>query len=140
MLTIDIVQRVVRYIHIGFLSTIAMFVFVVEFSIRPVVNPANRGLHIIFVVICIVILNSLVYVRQNFIATSMETLRADPTNQLALKRWQGGHLVTFAGCEAVALFGFVSRVLGAPKLFGFALFGVAIYTLVAYRPKPILEQ
>jgi F0F1-type ATP synthase membrane subunit c/vacuolar-type H+-ATPase subunit K len=51
-------------------------------------------------------------VRRLFVLRAEVTLAAQPEDATALNRWRAGYIITYALCEAMALFGLVLRVLG----------------------------
>jgi hypothetical protein len=62
-------------------------------------------------------------------------LRRQPQDPLALGRWRAGNLASLALCEAVALYGFVLRMLGGTFLGVTPYYAVAILLMLAWTPR-----
>lgn len=50
--------------------------------------------------------------RRTLVLRSAQSLVSNPEDPIALQHWRTGYLATYALCEALALFGFVQRVMG----------------------------
>jgi F0F1-type ATP synthase membrane subunit c/vacuolar-type H+-ATPase subunit K len=73
--------------------------------------------------------------RRKLFGNAEEVLLAQPGDGAALTRWRTGHLLFLALCEAVALYGFVLRILGFPRMQALPFFLVAFVAMVLFGPR-----
>jgi hypothetical protein len=69
------------------------------------------------------------------VARAVPTLRVDPNDSGALKRWKAGDIVIYAMAETIAMFGVISRGLGfgMSQVAPFFLAGFALILFFAPR-------
>jgi len=101
--------RTVRLIHIAMLASIGMYVVIGEtvrshYAAHPTVLYALS-----FASISVV--GALLVVRRTLVVQSELQLREKPEDAALLSRWRAGHIITYALCETLALFGLVLRLL-----------------------------
>jgi len=58
------------------------------------------------------LVGAILVVRKTMVLQSEAELRQKPGDPVAVARWKTGYLVTYALCEALALFGLALRVMG----------------------------
>src|SRR5713226_738719 len=58
------------------------------------------------------VVGAILVVRKTMVLQSEAELREKPGDPVMLSRWKTGYFVTYALCEALALFGLVLRILG----------------------------
>lgn len=104
-------RKTLKIVRGAMLVSIALYVFVGErIAKNPGALPAN--FYFALTLVAITTMGMIFAVRRLFVLRAEVTLAAQPDDSAALKRWFAGHIFTYALCEAVALFGFVLRVLG----------------------------
>jgi hypothetical protein len=102
--------RTVRLIQIAMLASIGIYVVVGEVAGRPPNIDATVLYAISFASISMV--GAILVVRKTMVLQSEAELREKPGDPVMLSRWKTGYFVTYALCEALALFGLVLRILG----------------------------
>jgi hypothetical protein len=85
-------------------------------GIGEAVGPHHPGVNLIvfraIALVSIVTIGIIFVVRRAIVSGAVQRLANNPADTMALQRWRGGSLATFAACEAVALYGFVLRMQG----------------------------
>jgi hypothetical protein len=93
------------------LGSILFYVVVGEvLTLRP--RAADPALSYVFSTIGVAIVGVIFVVRRTLVLRAAENLVAHPDDSLTLNHWKSGYLVTYALCEALALFGLVLRFTG----------------------------
>jgi len=98
----------------GMLVSIVLYAGVGE-AIGRTPGGANPSLSYAFTTIGVAIVGVIFVVRRTLVLRSAQSLVAHPDDSLSLQHWRNGYIVTYALCEALALFGLVLRFTG----FGF---------------------
>jgi hypothetical protein len=104
-------------------------------SVRPrILDPA---IDYAFATAGVAIVGVIFIVRRTLVLRSEKTLLGSPENVLALRSWRNGYFATYALCEALALCGFIQRLLGGtfPQSIPFYLGGFAL--LFFFGPKEV---
>lgn len=127
-------STVVSQIHWVFLATIPFYALAGEFLPSPGQLQVEL-LRVVFAVLAAGNLAVAAMLRRQKLAEAAEQLRLDPENREARSRWQAGHVVPFALCESVALFGFVLRLLGGTFTEAAVFYAVAFIFLLLWRPQ-----
>src|SRR5882724_3077549 len=103
--------RTVRMIQVAMLVSIGIYAVVGEVAGRRQLNTDATVLYAIsFASISVV--GAILVVRKTMVLQSEAELREKPGDPVMLARWKTGYFVTYALCEALALFGLVLRILG----------------------------
>lgn len=102
--------RTVRLIQIAMLVSIGMYVVVGEVAGRHLNTDTTVLYAISFASISVV--GAILVVRKTMVLQSEAELAEKPGDPATLARWKTGYIVTYALCEALALFGLVLRILG----------------------------
>lgn len=102
--------RIVRLVRVAMLAAIVMYVYVGEVASRASTPNVAFFYGLSFVSISIV--GAILVVRRTQVFQSQARLAERPDDGVALGRWRAGQIVTYALCEALALFGFVLRLAG----------------------------
>jgi|SRR5215470_2855982 len=103
--------RTLNFLRAALLAAIAIYMFIGEQIGSK--QPASSSLlfdGIAFVAVLVIVM-IFVFRRLNVLPAA-NALVNEPENAPMLARWRGGYIVTYALCEAVALFGFTLRILG----------------------------
>ncbi len=102
--------KTVRLIQIAMLVSVGIYAVVGEVAGRHLNTDATVIYAISFASISLV--GAILVVRKTMVLQSEAELKAKPGDPVILARWKTGYFVTYALCEALALFGLVLRVLG----------------------------
>jgi len=105
--------KTVRLIQIAMLVSIGIYAVVGEVAGRHLNTDATVIYAISFASISLV--GAILVVRKTMVLQSEAELKAKPGDPVILARWKTGYFVTYALCEALALFGLV--LAGSPTPF-----------------------
>jgi|GraSoiStandDraft_30_1057271.scaffolds.fasta_scaffold25216_2 F0F1-type ATP synthase membrane subunit c/vacuolar-type H+-ATPase subunit K len=128
--------RLLRILHAAMLFSIVMYAVVGELAGPRQPHPMNPGfvLGLAMVSACTVLVVFLV--RRTMVLRAAGVLAQQPSDAAALTRWRTGHIVTYALCESIAVYGLVLRMLGQ-TLGQIAPFYLAPFLLILYFvPRP----
>jgi membrane protein implicated in regulation of membrane protease activity len=103
--------RTVRFIQIAMLVSIGIYAVVGEAVGSRLTTDARTLYAISFAAISLV--GAILVVRKTMVLQSEEELKTRPDDAALLARWKTGYIVTYAFCEALALFGLALRVMGS---------------------------
>lgn len=115
--------RVLHLVQWSMLLSILLYVAVGEIF-RPQTHPISPSMGYMFTTVAVALVGVIFVVRRTLVARPAITLASRPEDAVSLNQWRTGHIVTYALCEALALFGLVQRFLGsslqqsAPYYFG----------------------
>jgi hypothetical protein len=102
--------KTVRLIQIAMLVSVGLYAVVGEVAGRHLNTDATIIYAISFASISVV--GAILVVRKTMVLQSEAELKQKPDDPVILARWKTGYFVTYALCEALALFGLVLRMLG----------------------------
>jgi len=102
--------RTVRLIQIVMLVSVGIYAVVGEVAGHHLNTDATVLYAISFASISVV--GAILVVRKTMVLQSEAELREKPGDPVMMSRWKTGYFVTYALCEALALFGLVLRMLG----------------------------
>jgi hypothetical protein len=122
--------KVVRAIQIAMLLSVALFVLAGELvgSIPKLNNPT---LFYALSLATITIVGVILVVRRTLVLQSAAALATRPNDVATLNRWRSGYVMTYALSEAIAMFGFLLRIIGF-SLSQVASFYVAGFILLLF--------
>ena len=106
--------RTVRLIQIAMLVSIAMYVVVGELAGQRLAAQATVPYAI--AVASISVVGAILVVRKTLVLESEAQLRQKPDDPVIVSRWKAGYIVTYALCEALAIFGLLLRFMGFPMI------------------------
>lgn len=125
--------RTVRLIQIAMLVSIGIYVVVGEMASRHL-NPEATVLYAIsFASISVV--GAILVVRKTLVLESEAQLREKPGDGVLLARWKMGYIVTYALCEALALFGLVLRMMGFARTHVWPYYAGSAVLLLLFWPR-----
>jgi hypothetical protein len=131
----DSAVRLVRFAQIAMLVSVALYVAVGEMlKLKIAANPANALFHALSF-ISISLVGATLVVRRTLVLPS-EALLMRSDDSTTVKRWQTAHLLLYALCELLGLFGLILRIDGftLANVWGFYL--GAFLLLLLYTPRP----
>ncbi|MCI0351620.1 MAG: hypothetical protein L0Z53_19545 [Acidobacteriales bacterium] len=119
------------------LASILLYVWVAEFVARGSDSVLSPEMYSVFAILGVGLALTAFVVFQRMVSRHFEVLQTQPDHEPSLTRSRAGYIITFAFCEAIALFGVVVRVLGASTRLAVPFFvGAAILLLLFYPRRP----
>ncbi len=134
MRTLDQALQVLRVVHGAMLALIAVLAVLAE-SLPHASHPAPRFVLYLFGALGLLELAAGVVIRKLMVESAESALQTDPADPRALFKWSAGQLVSFALCEAIALYGFVLRMVGAPRPYCIAFYVTGAIFLLLFTPR-----
>jgi F0F1-type ATP synthase membrane subunit c/vacuolar-type H+-ATPase subunit K len=104
-------RKILQIVRSAMLVSIALYVLVGERIAKNLGAPPTN-FYFAITLVAITTVGMTFAVRRLFVLRAEVTLAAQPEDATALNRWRAGYIITYALCEAMALFGLVLRVLG----------------------------
>ena len=105
--------RTLRAVQWSMLASVLVYTVLGEL-VGPRTRGVDPGLSYLFSTLAVGIVGAIFVVRRTLVQRAALSLAADPDDSLSLGHWSTGYFVTYALCEALALFGLVLRFLGSP--------------------------
>ena len=102
--------RTVRIIQVAMLVSVGIYVVLGEVLGSRLTTNASTLYAISFASISLV--GAILVVRKTMVLQSEAELKAKPGDAATLGPWKAGYIVTYALCEALALFGLLLRIMG----------------------------
>jgi F0F1-type ATP synthase membrane subunit c/vacuolar-type H+-ATPase subunit K len=103
--------RTLRAVQWTMLGSILLYAVVGE-VVGSAARAADPSLSYVFTTVGVAIVGMIFVVRRTLVSRSAESLASNPNDSLTLSHWRSGYIVTYALCEALALFGLILRFLG----------------------------
>jgi F0F1-type ATP synthase membrane subunit c/vacuolar-type H+-ATPase subunit K len=126
--------QTLRAVRWAMLASIVLYVIMGE-----VVGPASRGvdpaLSYLLATLSVAIVGAIFVVRRTLVLRAAESLATRPEDSLSLDHWRTGYIVTYALCEALALFGLVLRFRASPTQASVPYYLGGFVLLLFFRPK-----
>jgi hypothetical protein len=129
-----LVLRNMRILHVVFLFTQFQFLWVLHLSHHPETG-VRPAIVIGFAVVAVADLNVALFFRRRDVKASEEKLRVSPNDSAAIRQWRSGMIISFAFAEAISLFGFMLKVLGAEWKFAGPFFAFAVLLMLLWVPR-----
>ena len=104
--------RTLRVVQWALLVSIVLYALVGE-AVGPKIQTVNPTLSYLFSTLSVAVVGIIFVVRRTLVFRAAESLVARPDDGISLNHWKTGYIVTYALCEALALFGLVQRLLGS---------------------------
>jgi hypothetical protein len=128
--------RVLQIVRGALLVSVVLYFVMAEQILRS--SDAMPPDPIVFYVLVLTAIVSLIIatvLRRKLSGNAGEILRNQPGDAAALTRWRMGHLLFLAICEAVALYGFVLRILGFSRMQALPFYLAALVAMVLFGPR-----
>jgi cytochrome b561 len=103
--------RTLKLVQWAMLGSILLYAVVGE-VVRIRAQGGDTTVSYIFTTLGVAIVGVIFVVRRTLVLRSAENLVANPDDSLTLNHWKSGYFVTYALCEALALFGLALRFMG----------------------------
>jgi hypothetical protein len=126
--------KMLRAVQWAMLASILLYA-----ALALVVHPGPKMLDpatsYLFSMLAVALVGVIFVVRRTLVFRTEETLAAHPEDKLSLNHWKTGYIVTYALCEALALFGLIERFLGATVQQSVLYFIGGFVLLFFFRPR-----
>jgi hypothetical protein len=126
--------RTLRAVQWSMLASILVYIVLGELS-GPRVRGVDPGLSYLFSTLAVGIVGTIFVVRRTLVQRAAVSLAAHPDDSLSLGHWSTGYLITYALCEALALFGLVLRFRGSPMQHSLLFYVGGFALLFLFRPR-----
>jgi hypothetical protein len=103
--------RTLRAVQWSMLGSILLYAALSE-AMKSRSPASDPGLNYAFTTAGVAIVGVIFVVRRTLVLRSAESLAAHPDDALSVSHWRNGYIVTYALCEALALFGLILRFTG----------------------------
>ncbi|HYL15096.1 MAG TPA: hypothetical protein VEV41_18800 [Terriglobales bacterium] len=121
-------------IRAALLVAIAIYMFIGE-KLGPSRAQASPILFQAIAVVSIMTIVAIFLLRRSMVLPALDRLQSQSQDSQALLRWRAGYIATYALCEALALYGFVLRVLGFPFAQVIPFYVASAGLMLYYRPQ-----
>jgi hypothetical protein len=133
-------KRSLNMIRAALIFAIAVYMYVGEQVAGGRAGPANAMLFQILAVVAVVNVVLTLIFRRSMVAPALATLNQKPGDAVALNRWRGGYIATYAMCEAIALYGFVLRVMGFSYRMVVPFYLASFIMMIYFAPRTARAQ
>lgn len=139
-LPMDTAKRTLNMIRAALLVSVALYMFVGEQVASGKVGPANAMLFQVMAIVAVANVVSILVVRRSMVAPSLAALGSNSSDLPALNRWRTGYVVTYALCEAVALYGFILRIMGFTFRIVVPFYLASVILMIYFGPRGVDAQ
>jgi len=108
----DQALKMLRAVQWALLGSMALYV-VLGTVVHPIQRSIDPTLSYIFTTLAVPVIGIIFVVRRTLVFRAEGSLANEPNEVVSLSQWRTGYIVTYALCEALALFGLMQRFLGA---------------------------
>jgi len=134
-LTTDNAFRSLRIVHLILIASMLMYMWLPGYLKVHPRQPLNPVLYGALVVLALLLVGVIVVVRNLMLQRSAEQLALHPDDSGLIRKWYLGCLVIFCLCEAIVLYGFVLRFVGATPLQSAPFYLGGLVLMLCFTPK-----
>ena len=134
MTSIKKALRVARVLHVA-LIVMVVIEFDVSYRLAPIQNQISPIIVYAITFVCLNDIGVAAFLRNRMIRPSEESLRSNPNDESALKKWRAGVIVSLGMASTIVLFGVLLRLMGATWNVASWFFIVGILLLLAWTPR-----
>ena len=127
--------KLARIIHAAFIASAVLYVVIAETLEHRQAAPDLRPVYLVLLGVATLCAATAFVLRWKFVTGSEELLRSNPQDGATIQRWRAGQIVSLALAEAIVLFGFVLRFLGARFGESAAFYVLGFVLLLGFWPK-----
>lgn len=127
--------RTLRSIHLAILASFVLYIWMGEFLTRESTKEISREIYSALAIGGAGLVGAALAVRQMMVGRAFAMLQTQPNDALAMARWRTGYIIIFAACEAVVLFGFLARFMGATAVEAAPFYAAGIFLLLLFYPR-----
>jgi hypothetical protein len=132
-------KTTLNMIRAALIFAIALYMFVGEQLAAGNPGTMNAILFQVLAVVAVVNIALILIVRRSMVTPSLAILRSNSTDASALNRWRIGYVITYALCEAVALYGFVLRIMGFSYRIVVPFYLASFILMIYFGPRTVEE-
>ena len=133
-------KTTLNMIRAALIFAIALYMFVGEQWAAGNPGPMNAILFQVLAVVAVVNIALILIVRRSMVTPSLAILRSNSADASALTRWRTGYVITYALCEAVALYGFVLRIMGFSYRIVVPFYLASFILMIYFGPRTVEVQ
>ena len=126
--------KMLRTVRLALLVALLVSVFVGERIPHPP-KPTNPAFYYTITFMAVGMIVAIFLLRRVMVIRAEQTLAHNAEDSASLSRWRAGYIVTFALCEAIALYGFVLRFLFFSLTQVMPFYVVGFVLLLFFRPR-----
>ena len=134
MTSIKKALRVARVLHVA-LIVMVVIEFDVSYRLAPIQNQISPIIVYAITFVCLNDVGVAAFLRRRMIKPFEESLRSNPNDETALKKWRAGVIVSLGMASTIVLFGVLLRLMGATWNVASWFFIVGILLLLAWTPR-----
>ncbi len=134
MTSIKKTLRVARVLHVGLLAMVVVD-FDASYRFAPTQNQTSPIMVYAVTFVCLNVIGAAAFLRNRMIRPSEESLRSNPNDESALKKWRTGVIVSLVTASTIVLFGLELRIMGATWNVVTWFFIVGVLLLLAWTPR-----
>jgi cytochrome b561 len=131
--------KTLRTIQWAMLLSVLLYVLVGEI-LGPRIRYVDPTLSYLFSTLAVGTVGTIFVVRRTLVLRAASTLATQPDDDISLNQWKTGYIVTYALCEALALFGLVLRFRGSDLKQSLLFYIGGFVLLFFFRPRPPQPQ
>ena len=109
--------------------------FDASYRLAPIQNQISPIMVYAITFVCLNDIGVAAFLRRRMIKPSEESLRSNPDDESALKKWRTGVILSLAMASTIVLFGLVLKFMGATWNVASWFFIVGILLLLAWTPR-----
>ncbi|HMC74261.1 MAG TPA: hypothetical protein VKG87_08160 [Terriglobales bacterium] len=133
-------KTTLNMIRAALIFAIAAYMFIGEKLATGKAGPANTMLFQILAIIAVLNVVVILIIRRNMVRPSLAGLASNAGDGVALNRWRVGYVITYALCEAVALYGFILRIMGFSFRSVAPFYLASIILMIFFAPRTVEGQ
>lgn len=133
-------KTTLNMIRAALILAIAAYMFIGEKLATGRAGPANTMLFQILAFIAVLNVALILIIRRSMVRPSLAALASNAGDAVALNRWRVGYVITYALCEAVALYGFILRIMGFSFRTVVPFYLASIILMIFFTPRTVEAQ
>lgn len=130
----DQALKMLRAVQWALLGSMVLYV-ILGTIVHPIQRNIDPTLSYIFTTLAVAVIGVIFVVRRTLVFRAESSLANEPNEVVSLSQWRTGYIVTYALCEALALFGLMQRFLGARVEQSVPYYLGAFVLLLFFRPR-----
>ena len=134
-MTTDSALRSLRLVHLILIASMLMYMWLpgrLQARPRQPLNPVFYGA---LVVMALLLVGATVLIRNLMLQKSVDQLALHPEDSGLLRRWYQGYIIILCLCEAIVLYGFVLRFMGATLLQSAPFYLGGLVLMLCFTPR-----
>ena len=133
-------KTTLNMIRAALIFAVAVYMYIGEKLAVGKPGPINTMLFQIMAVVAVINVVLIFIIRRSMVAPPLDTLRDNQSDATALNRWRTGYLITYVLCEAVALYGFILRIMGFSFRTVVPFYLASVILMIYFGPRTVEAQ